>query len=349
MKFLFHILSILLLSTFAARACDICGSTLIQHPWEPRRGLFTGASEQFTRFKTLQLDGNEVSNTDNQFLDSSNTQVFLGYNLTPRFGLQANLPIIDRHFRRIEEGRIQEGRETGVGDASLLATFIPLYYNQPRFTFMARLLAGIKLPTGDSDRLAEEAEEGHSHTGSETDEHTEEAEPLRHRAHNGVEHTPQHEEPAGEAPESAVHGHDLALGSGSVDAITGASIYTRFERAFFSGEVQYTIRSEGSHDYRYANDLTWSGGPGFYLKDDPDLTLAVQLVCSGESKGRDRFRGEAAADTAATTVYLGPKFSGTLRERISAEVELDVPIYRDNSALQLVPDYRVRLALAIQF
>lgn len=349
MKPLFHILSLLLLSTLAAQACDICGTTLLQHPWEPRRGFFAGASEQFTRFKTLQFEGNEVENPEGQFLDSSNTQIFIGYNLTQRLGLQANLPLIDRHFQRIEDGRIQEGRERGLGDAALLASFIPLYHNQPRFTFMARLIAGIKLPTGGSDRLAEEAEEAHEHADSGAGQHGEEPEPERHRAQTGVEHAAHHEAQAQEAPESAIHGHDLALGSGSVDAITGATIYTRLDRAFFAGEVQYVIRSEGSHDYRYANDLSWSGGPGFYLKEDPELTIALQLVCSGESKGRDRFRGEAADDTAATTVYLGPKLSGTLHDRISAEVEVDLPIRRDNSALQIVPDYRVRLALAIQF
>ena len=62
--------------------------------------------------------------------------------------------------------------------------------------------------------------------------------------------------------ESGVHGHDLALGSGSFDGIVGTGIYTRWTRAFFNASMQYAIRTKGDFDYQYANDLTWFGGPG---------------------------------------------------------------------------------------
>ena len=75
----------------------------------------------------------------------------------------------------------------------------------------------------------------------------------------------------------------------------------------------------------------------------------MQLVCSGESKQKDEFRGELAEDTALTAVYLGPKFSGTFRDRIAAEVEVDIPVLIDNSALQIVPDYRVRAGISVRF
>ena len=321
-----------LLALTAARtfACDLCGCALINHPWEPRAGLYFGAAEQFTHFNTIQVDGREIDNSADQYLDSSNTQLFLGYGLTRRFSMQLNVPLIHRAFRRTAEDRTVKGAESGIGDVSLLASFIPLYENSADFTFMAKLTGGVKLPTGSSDRLAEEEAEGHAHGEEEAEEH-------------------HHEEEHEALPESAVHGHDLALGSGSVDGIVGGSIYARFKRAFFTADVQYAIRSEGDHSYRYANDFSWSGGPGFYLKDDAELTFAVQFVCSGETKGKDQFRGERAEDTALTAVYLGPKFSGTWRDRISADVELAIPVGLDNSALQIVPDYRVRAGFSVQF
>jgi hypothetical protein len=85
------------------------------------------------------------------------------------------------------------------------------------------------------------------------------------------------------------------------------------------------------------------------LKDDPDLTFAVQLICSGESKQKNEFRGELAEDTALTAMYLGPKFSGTFRDRIVAEVEIDVPVLIDNSALQILPDYRICAGFGVRF
>lgn len=298
-------------------ACDVCGCSIINHPWEPRAGLHFGATEQFTRFNTVQVDGHEIDNPADQYLDSSNTQLFLGYGITPRFSMQVNVPLIRRAFRRTAGDHIEKDVEAGLGDVSLLASFIPLYESSADFTFMAKLTGGVKLPTGSSDRLHEEELEGAEEEGA--------------------------------LPASGVHGHDLALGSGSVDGIVGGSVYARFKRAFFTADVQYAIRSEGDHDYRYANDFSWSGGPGFYLKDDAELTVAVQCVCSGKTKGKDEFRGERAEDTALTAVYLGPKFSGTYRDRISADVELGIPVGIDNSALQIVPDYRVRAGFSVQF
>ncbi len=309
----------LILALTAARtfACDLCGCSLINHPWEPRAGFFFGATEQFTRFNTIQVDGRRIDNDADQYLDSSNTQLFLGYGITRRFSMQVNVPLIHRAFRRTAGDRTEKGVESGIGDVSLLASFIPLYENSADFTFMAKLTGGVKLPTGSSDRLQEEEEEGAEEEGA--------------------------------LPASGVHGHDLALGSGSFDGIVGGSIYARLKRAFFTADMQYAIRSKGDHSYRYANDFSWSGGPGFYLKDDAELTVAVQFVCSGETKGKDKFRGERAEDTALTAVYLGPKFSGTWRDRISADVELGIPVSIENSALQIVPDYRVRAGFSVQF
>lgn len=64
------------------------------------------------------------------------------------------------------------------------------------------------------------------------------------------------------APLSGIHGHDLALGSGSYDAVLGAGVFTRYRSAFFQASVQYTVRTTGSYDYRYANDVSFDLGPG---------------------------------------------------------------------------------------
>src|SRR6266545_3994717 len=113
-------------ATGAAQACDLCGTTLIRHPWDPRTGLTIGASEQFTRMNTLQEDGSEIDNDARQKLDSSITQIYLGYHFTPRFGVQVNTPFIRRTFRRATESGIENGSVSGIGDVSVAANWLAI-------------------------------------------------------------------------------------------------------------------------------------------------------------------------------------------------------------------------------
>jgi len=93
-------------------ACDLCGCytpqlntmpemnyTLL--PWA--RGWYGAVGEQFTRFGTLQLDGEEVANQTDQYLNSSITQIVAGYQINSQFALQINVPLIYREFKRPEE------------------------------------------------------------------------------------------------------------------------------------------------------------------------------------------------------------------------------------------------------
>jgi hypothetical protein len=168
---------------------------------------------------------------------------------------------------------------------------------------------GIKLPTGDSSLL----------------------------------NTPEDDLPTG------IGGHDLALGSGSVDGIVGTGFSARWKRVFLNAQMQYAIRSEGDYVHRYANDWTWSGGPGAYLWLGEKSTLTFQLVTSGESKGLDTFGGEADPDSAATAVYLGPQLSYTWGSQLSALLGADLPVSIENTGAQVVPDFRIRAALTWKF
>ena len=298
-------------------ACDLCAiyAAASAHG-EAGKGPFVGVAEQFTHFGTVQVDGQEVANPSGQYLDSSISQVFAGYNFNDRLGLQFNLPVIYRSFKRPDgEGGIDRGTESGIGDASLLANFVAYRKETKRMTLSWSVLGGVKFPTGNSDRIKEEFNEV--------------------------------ENPVG--PPSGIHGHDLTLGTGSYDGIVGTSVYGRWHRAFASAAVQYAIRSTGDFDYRFANDLTWAGGPGFYVLLQDEYSLALQAVVSGEYKGKDTFQGATAEDTGVTAVYLGPQASFTWGANFSAQVGLDLPVSIENTSLQTVPDYRIRAALTWRF
>src|SRR5437763_12078516 len=170
-------------------ACDLCAIyAATQARGEIGAGFFTGVAEQFTHFGTVQVQGEEVPNPSGQYLDSSISQTFVGYNFNDRFGIQFNLPVIYRSFKRPDEmGGIERGTESGIGDISLLGNFIAYQHLGDNSTLNWNLLGGIKFPTGSTDRIKEEFNEV--------------------------------EEPVG--PVSGIHGHDLTLGTGSYDGIMG--------------------------------------------------------------------------------------------------------------------------------
>jgi hypothetical protein len=103
--------------------------------------------------------------------------------------------------------------------------------HKPDFTFSATVLGGAKFPTGATARLKEEF----------------------------------HEIEVRGAPESGIHGDDLTLETGSYDGILGGQTSLRYENLFFEAETQLTLRGDGAHQYHFANDLVWSGGPGYYF------------------------------------------------------------------------------------
>ena len=324
-------------------ACDLCGCytpqlnampemTYTLLPWA--KGWYGAIGEQFTRFGTLQLDGEEIANPTGQYLNSSITQIVAGYEVSSRFALQINVPLIYREFKRPEGFQIQQGTVSGLGDMSLLLKTVVFHYASPAqrsfefhgqknpvavvhesdFTVSAVLLTGVKFPTGDSSRLKEEF----------------------------------HEVEIEGAPESGIHGHDLTLGTGSYDGIFGEQNTLRYKNFFFATNVQFTLRGDGTHQYHFANDFIWDGGPGYYIVRNRNMIFGVQCVASGEYKDVDRFRGKPAEDTGITSVFLGPRLVGS-RGRWSAELATDLPVSIQNTSLQAVPDYRLHAGISVQF
>ena len=321
----------------SADACDLCGCFTPQvvepqvqttHP-----GFYVGVSEQFTHFGTLQFEGEEVPNSTGQYLDSSITQLFAGYEINERSALQLNLPMIYRDFKRPEGFSIDRGSVSGIGDLSLLLRTVAYQFSagggrtfdtsgkspvaidlEPDFTFSAVLLTGIKFPTGDTSRLEEEF----------------------------------HEVEIPGAPPSAVHGHDLTLGTGSYDGIFGEQNSLRYKNFFLETNVQFTLRGDGDFQYHLANDLVWSGGPGYYFLRNQQTIAGLEFEVSGEHKDLDRFRGKPADDTGITSVFLGPRIVVS-HGHWSAEIAAEFPAAMDNTSLQVVPDYRLRGGLSFHF
>jgi len=266
-----------------------------------------------------------------QYLDSSITQLFVGYGITDKLTVQVNVPYIHRSFERPGHDGIDKGSVSGLGDLTALAQYTLLRRDREDTTFVWRALGGIKFGTGDSDRLQEELEEG-------DDDHSDAA--LASSKHEGHDH---------DGPISGIHGHDLALGSGSTDFLLGTSAFWRSGRWYGSGDLQYAIRRTGDFDYRFGNDLQWTVSGGRYLLLEHERTVSLQLNLSGEDKDYDELAGVKLDDTHARVLFLGPQLGLTFGPRWSLEVRAEAPIDTDNSAIQTTAAWRVRAAFVGRF
>jgi hypothetical protein len=63
----------------------------------------------------------------------------------------------------------------------------------------------------------------------------------------------------------------------------------------------------------------------------------------------DTFAGVPDQDSAETLVYVGPQVNFTWRSNLSAQLGVDVAVSRDNSGVQVMPDYRVHGAVTLRF
>jgi hypothetical protein len=315
-----------------APACDICAIYTATEMQETRSGPRLGIAEQFTRFATLQEDGEKVPNPAGEYLNSSITQFVFGYHILPRLGVQLNLPWIYRGYRRNEASGVSTGDVNGFGDLSLLANALAYSDVTERGVLSWSLLFGLKLPSGSSSLLAEESAQ------DEVDDHPHpDIPPIFQTRHFQARHST-----GGEDVMSGIHGHDLALGSGSTDVVFGTHGLWTLDRLYVTGALQYMLRTTGSFDYRYANELIVAGGPGLFALVEHDYTLGVQALLTCDTKGMDTQDGEPVNDTALTALYIGPSFHFTWGSSLSADLIADIPVVRNNSGLQIVPDYRLR-------
>ena len=155
------------------------------------------------------------------------------------------------------------------------------------------------------------------------------------------------EEPVG--PPSGIHGHDLTLGYWFIRRRRrhGAFMCAREERSPPAFNMPSAAKVD--FEYRFANDLTWSGGPGYLVALNDDFTFSIQAVVSGEYKGKDTFQGEKAEDTGVTAVYLGPQLILTWKEILARKSgPICRSVYKTHRS-RPCRDYRIRAILTWHF
>lgn len=314
----------------AGQACDICAlhnSTVLD---PPRRGLSLHVTEQFTSFNTYENAGNRSLPVD-EWMQSSITSVVAGYGFTAPWRIELTLPFINREYRRLKDQTIDRDDESGLGDATVTARFTAIdRVLTDNSLLRVELFAGIELPTGDTDRLAED-------DGAPADEAIVRGE---------MPERPRH---GGDAGPTGIHDQDLALGSGSVDVVLGVNTFATYRRLFATAGFQYGVRGRGAHDYRYDNDLSFYLGVGGYVLVHSPFDVGIEAKLTGETKGNDEQDGETLTGSNLTAIYVGPHLHATYDERLRGAVGVQIPVLQHVQELVLVPDYRILATLGWQF
>ena len=321
-----------------SNACDLCAVyNATSATGEASTGPIFSVAEQYVRYHTVQLNGNEISPLNPDKNCSSITHFVPGYNFHPRFGVSLNVPLVINQFKRSDLRYsttappvfyTEKGRECGLGDIALIGRFAAVQKVEMDYAFIVTLLAGVKFPTGDTDRISEEVEQSRIFDSllPPNTPH----DPLSHSI-------------------SSVHPHDLSPGSGSYDGIFGATMNARYGRYFFNMQFQYYLRTEGEDTFEYGDTLALSGGPGAYLLLGKKHTLSIQANLVYERDEQDELLGRVSNRTGSTAWYLGPQIVFTAGFGFSANVGMDIPLEIDARGFQNVADYRIHGGFTFAF
>lgn len=280
-------------------------------------------SEQYTDFDKVDQASQQVLKNEELTRSFTTTQLSVGYDFLEWLGLQITLPFVYRSYDRSLNYRVKTDTESGIGDIVIASSFTPFCIFKPELTFVSSIIAGIKLPTGDTGSLSESIEV------SSDDEELEKL--LRHHVISANS-----------------SGRALSIGSGSFDFPLVASFFLRKQRLMMLVSAQYTFRNEGDFDYKFADDFVWDFGPGVYLLSSHASSLAARLVLSGEQKSSDKRDGAVQQDSKLSNFYLGPQLLFTLGEGWVGELGFDMLVENRRSD-SVESDFRVRSGLTYSY
>lgn len=334
-------------------ACDVCLPT--SAPAGPlqinfRPGFQLGVDHQFTPFKDLRYNGDKIDNPSGEKIVTNTTQVQVLYNASPRAGFIVTVPFLNRSYRRqTSGGGTESGSVSGLGDMIVRGRYAVIYDFHDDHTILWTVEAGLKLPTGDSrllrDHGVSHGNDSHAEPDSSHDGHD-------HEGHDHDEHHEHEDEGLGQSlghnhGNSAIAGHDLALGTGSVDGVIGTGLLLRKNRLYFTGGAQYLLRSTGTAGYRYGDLITWRVAPGYLLLSEDNQVLGLQLNVSGEHHDPNRIY-QVKEHGYTDIIYAGPEVSYQ-KNNLSLNLGLDLPIKYYSEGRTLAPEYRARFAFNWRF
>lgn len=328
-QFVFCLLvSSLSLFTPSARACDTCSLVNIARSQGPQEGSLSLAV--YEEFSSYRLDKEESSEPESgeELRGISNTQLSVSYDLTKDISVALSLPILFRDVDSYSNYRAQRETKSGIGDMVISTSYYPYVDRRENGGTFFGLTAGLKLPTGDSGSLDSSDTENQATRREVISARSVSESHLAHPVITG-----------------ASSGQVLSEGSGSFDYIFGASFWFRRSRLLLPSYAQYTLRSEGDFDYRFADDLIVNFSPGYLFYLEQSKGFALHLSATFENKGSDRQNARSVSDTAFSDFYLGPQLTAFMDRNWTADLGVDWALSSSAHEGRTEPDYRLRAGL----
>ncbi len=311
------ILLLILSQVKQAFACDPCALySALNTNSNVENSLSLSVFEQLTSFEKGNSDAYYSLKNGERIKNFSTTQINLNYGLTNKFSLHLSVPFIVRDFDKVENFRSRSSRDSGIGDMTVFAQYLDTFNIGLGSKLVSGLYAGLKLPTGETGSIREE--------------------------NNLVKHHPI------SAGNTSGGGRILTFGSGSYDFPLGASFMLVKNRFNIPTGGQYTIRTEGSFDYRFANDLFWYVNPGYFIILDEDYSVSLNALLSGENKGADVRQGDRVDLSSFSNLFFGPSLAVTFQSNLGLEAAYQVRTTSKDNGI-IAPEDRLRLAVSYRF
>lgn len=318
MKKLISLVILAILDASFAFACDPCAlNNMFNHEYGNTDNFNLGIQEQYTNLRKGR-DDSFYSLKDGEIVRDFSTTQFSGmYQFEGGVGLGANLPFIVRTFDKVSNYRRDYSSDAGIGDATLILSYSKVFLNATNYKLFGSIFGGVKLPTGDTgsinDSLSSSSEKHHpiSVTGSSS-------------------------------------GRLLTFGTGSYDFPLGFQTAFVYSKIYMPVFFQYNVKTEGSFDYQFGNDLAGFVAPGYILYLEDEKSISLHSLLYFEFKGADKLHGERQALSSYSNVYVGPNLMFSLNSGYSADLSFLMRSTSEDNAI-VAPDFRVRIGIVKQF
>ena len=304
-----------------AQDCATCATNAyLQNGLLPDRASHVGIQFDY-RYRHDTLSGSsDAPNAADEKIADTTFNAYYSHPLFERASLDINVPLVSRAYTQRPEGTYESGRDTQLGDMSLLFVVQPYWGVRGDKTVDWRIRGGAKLPTGDSSELSNVPASLAPSSSQDPSK-----------------------------PQSAVYAYDRAIGSGSFDWIVGSSYVVRYEKYFGIIDAQYLGRTTGSDDFRYGNKVTTHVTPGYFFHQYERNLFAIMFDAAYEFVGQSDYNGTTVDNSGQTQFTLGPKLLANFADQFSATVGIAIPVYRTVNGTQLATNYQLTAGLMCGF
>lgn len=306
-----------LISSASACECGVPHTINLPAETSPAGKVFASFRQEFIDANSAYQGESRIGNAAGEYIFTARSSALVGVGVTHEISLFIAPQYIARQYRSLHDGDIESGKVAGFGDMPFGVNYYDCIVHGEKTHLHLGLSAAATAPIGSTEKLREEVDHlshGHSHGAS-----------------------------------GAVHGHDLALGTGSWGAVFTGRLVLEHGEWIGEANAHYALRTEGDYGYEYADSLGWGLLGGARVYRGPLGNLSVLATVTGTHAGKDRIDGTVYENTGHDLIYAGPavRFESVSGATLEARVEL--PVYARTGDAHLIASWRAQFGVSFGF